>query len=84
MTDVPPTPVSTLRRALEIGREAGLHYVYLGNVSDEVDTVCHACGQLLIRRSQFAVLENRVASGSRCHHCGATVAGVGMDAASAQ
>jgi pyruvate formate lyase activating enzyme len=84
MTDVPPTPHSTLRRALEIGQEAGLHYVYLGNVSDEVDTVCHACGQLLIRRSRFAVLQNRVESGSRCPDCHATVAGLGMDATSSQ
>jgi pyruvate formate lyase activating enzyme len=60
MTDVPPTPVETLRRAREIGLEAGLRYVYLGNVPGEANTVCHACGKTLIRRSGYRILENQV------------------------
>jgi len=60
MTDVPPTPVETLDRAREIGLEAGLRYVYVGNVPGEVDTVCHKCGQILIRRLGYRILENRV------------------------
>jgi pyruvate formate lyase activating enzyme len=78
MTDVPPTPVATLRRAEQIGREAGLHYVYVGNVREDADTFCPACGELLIRRSLMQVADNRVPPESRCPHCGATVAGVGM------
>jgi pyruvate formate lyase activating enzyme len=78
MIDVPPTPISTLRRAEEIGREAGLHYVYLGNVGEEANTFCHVCSQLLIRRSPHETMENRVAPESRCPSCGTTVAGVGM------
>ncbi len=78
MTAVPPTPVATLRRAEQIGRDAGLQYVYVGNVREDADTYCHACGELLIRRALMAVSENRVQLESRCPRCGATVAGVGM------
>ncbi len=78
MTDVPPTPVETLRRAREIGLEAGLRYVYVGNVAAEANTVCHACGHMLIRRSGHRILENHVQSDGRCPNCGTPVAGIGM------
>jgi pyruvate formate lyase activating enzyme len=77
MTDRPPTPLETLRRAQEIGLEEGLHYVYLGNVEDEGDTLCHHCRQVLIRRSGYRIAENHVRDG-RCPACGTPVAGVGM------
>jgi pyruvate formate lyase activating enzyme len=78
MTSVPPTPVSTLQRAREIGLEAGLHYVYVGNVPGEANTYCHECGRLLIRRSGYWILENHVQPDGRCPDCGTPVAGVGM------
>jgi pyruvate formate lyase activating enzyme len=78
MTHVPPTPVATLQRAREIGVEAGLRYVYVGNVPGEENTLCHACGRLLIRRVGHQILENYVRSGARCPECGTLVAGVGM------
>jgi len=78
MSDVPPTPLATLRRAREIGLEEGLRYIYVGNVPDEESTYCYKCGRLLIGRSGFCVMENVVRDG-RCPECGAPVAGVGMD-----
>jgi len=78
MTDVPSTPVETLRRARGIGLEAGLRYVYVGNVPGEANTVCHECGKTLIRRSGYRILENHVQPGNRCPACGTPVAGVGM------
>ena len=78
MTDVSPTPVETLNRAREIGLEAGLRYVYVGNVPGEANTVCHKCGQILIRRLGYRILENRVQPNGRCPNCGMPVAGVGM------
>ncbi|MGC9347716.1 MAG: AmmeMemoRadiSam system radical SAM enzyme [Anaerolineae bacterium] len=78
MTDVPPTPIETLRRAQEIGLEAGLRYVYVGNVAGEANTFCHKCGKLLIRRSGYWILENHVQPDGRCPECGTVVAGVGM------
>jgi pyruvate formate lyase activating enzyme len=78
MIDVPSTPVETLRRARQIGLEAGLRYVYVGNVPGEANTVCHACGKRLIRRSGFRVVEDHVGSDGRCPDCGASIAGVGV------
>ena len=78
LTDVPPTPAETLRRAQEIGKEAGLRYVYVGNLPGEANTVCHECGELLIRRYGYQIRENHVAEGDRCPNCGTPVAGVGM------
>ncbi len=79
MNDVPPTHVSTLERARGIGLEAGLRYVYIGNVPGEANTSCHACGRLLIRRSaHFGILENHVGPEGNCPDCGMWVAGVGI------
>lgn len=75
MADMPPTPISTLRRAQEIGLEAGLRYVYMGNVLGEENTTCHKCGRLLIRRVGFYVVENHIRDG-RCPYCGTPVSGV--------
>ena len=75
-TDRPPTPVSTLRRARRIGLEAGLKYVYLGNVPGEgEDTHCPSCGETLIRRHGFYILQNRLREG-RCPSCGTEIPGV--------
>ncbi len=74
----PATPLATLQRAREIGQEAGLRYIYVGNVPGEENTHCHACDQLLIRRSGFWVLENHVRPDGTCPRCGTAVAGVGM------
>ncbi|MBN1552524.1 AmmeMemoRadiSam system radical SAM enzyme [bacterium] len=79
MTDVPPTPFSTLQKAREIGLEAGLHYVYKGNISGEENTLCHNCGYLLVRRSGYSILENNIGRNRRCPSCGTLVAGVGMN-----
>lgn len=80
MTDRPPTPVETLQRAQEIGLDAGLRYVYLGNVAGESSTACHHCGRSLIRRRGYRIAENQV-RGGRCPRCGTRVAGVGMEGA---
>ena len=72
----PPTPVETLERARRIGRDVGLHYVYLGNVPGEgEDTHCPSCGAVVVRRAGYFVWENRL-SGGTCPSCGAPVDGV--------
>jgi pyruvate formate lyase activating enzyme len=77
MTDVPPTPASALHRAARIGLEAGLRYVYSGNVPGDPweNTACPECGRWLVRRRGFRVTENRVEDG-RCPVCRAVIAGV--------
>src|SRR3972149_1687756 len=71
MTAVPPTPLATLQRAREIGLEAGLHFVYLGNLAPGEgggDTVCPGCAVPPIRRrgsSGGAVPPRRRVAGGR-------------------
>ena len=77
LMNVPPTPPSAIHRARDIGREAGLQYVYTGNLpGDEGEnTACHACGEGLIERWGFSVGKNRIRNGT-CPACGAAVPGV--------
>jgi pyruvate formate lyase activating enzyme len=78
MIDLPPTSAAVLEQARKIGLEAGLRYVYVGNVPGEENTYCHSCGRLLIRRSGYSILENNIEPDQRCPDCSAKVAGVGM------
>ncbi len=77
LTDLPPTPVATLERAWEIGRGAGLNYVYLGNVPGHPgeNTVCPGCGEILIRRVGFQIIKNRLDNGT-CPDCQRSIPGV--------
>lgn len=71
------TPAATLIRAMEIGYEAGLKYVYTGNIPgiEGESTKCPACKKLLIDRTGFAVNSNLI-EGSKCPYCGAVIDGV--------
>ncbi|SFV53844.1 COG1180: Radical SAM, Pyruvate-formate lyase-activating enzyme like [hydrothermal vent metagenome] len=53
MQDTPPTPLHTLLMAKEIAKEAGLEYVYLGNVLYDSATYCKKCGEILIQREGY-------------------------------
>ena len=77
LDDIPATPVDTLRKAGRIGKEAGLKYVYEGNVPGEEreNTHCPSCGKLLIRRFGFEIAENRLRN-SACPDCGSEIDGV--------
>lgn len=69
------TPLSALRNAREIGKKHGLLYVYMGNVFEGNDTMCHVCGGLLIKRHIFNIQSYRIEKNS-CPSCGAKVPGV--------
>ena len=79
LTDRPRTPVSTLRRARDIGRAAGLRYVYEGNVPGEggENTYCPSCSAVLIKRFGYAIETNIISSGA-CPDCGTTIAGIDL------
>jgi len=79
MTDRSRTPVATLRRARQFGLDAGLRYVYEGNVPGEggENTCCPGCGELLIKRHGFSVKKNRIEMG-KCPECAAVIDGVEM------
>lgn len=80
MLDEPPTSAETLQRAAEIGQEAGLRYVYAGNLPGRVgsleDTHCPKCAKRLIQRRGYRILENRVAADGKCPDCGEILPGV--------
>jgi pyruvate formate lyase activating enzyme len=81
MRGVPPTPRATLRRARRLAEEAGLHYVYVGNVHDEQaeSTYCPGCGALLIGRDWYVLTHWELAVDAQgrgaCARCGAAVPG---------
>jgi pyruvate formate lyase activating enzyme len=79
MLDVPPTPLETLRRVADLGREAGLVHVYVGNAPELglEDTHCAGCGRLLIERRAYDV-QVRLAPGGSCPGCGRVLAGRGV------
>jgi pyruvate formate lyase activating enzyme len=80
MTDPANTDTRTLLRAAEVGREAGLRYVYAGNLPGRVDeyenTYCTNCSKLLIRRSGYVIEEYHVAASGTCPACGTALPGI--------
>jgi len=76
LTDVPSTPAASIRMARDIGIEAGLKYVYEGNIPGEEkeDTFCPECKELLIKRFGFSVMKNIIID-SKCPKCGAKISG---------
>jgi len=72
------TSVEMLLKAADIGNQAGLNFVYAGNVpgrvGDHEDTFCPACKRSLVERYGFRVMKNRLA-GSACPSCGSKVPG---------
>jgi pyruvate formate lyase activating enzyme len=77
LTDRAATPLKTLTEAREIGLQAGLKYVYTGNVpgNDGENTYCPGCGEIVIERWGFQVGKIRIKDG-RCTLCGAEIEGV--------
>ncbi len=78
MTDRGRTPAETLLRAQEMGKQAGLQFVYLGNLPGQLegseDTRCPGCGDTLIARRGFHVLADRLRQGA-CPACGEAIPG---------
>jgi pyruvate formate lyase activating enzyme len=79
MTDPDNTTASTLIRAAEIGQEAGLHYVYAGNLPGQVgsyeNTMCPGCGMVLIERLGYVILGYHLTADGGCPRCGTVLPG---------
>ncbi len=75
-TDSTATSVAALQRAFEIGKAAGLHYVYLGNVpgAKSENTHCYKCGKTLIERAGYGKVANHIEN-SKCPGCDTEIAG---------
>lgn len=80
MNDRRPTPIDTLKRAYEIGKKAGLRYVYLGNVpgDDTESTFCYECDEILIKRTGYTVESNSITNKGTCPKCATVVDGIDM------
>jgi pyruvate formate lyase activating enzyme len=77
VTNLPQTPVETIERSREIALEAGVHYVYAGNVLGHPaeNTYCHSCHERLIHRYGFYIRSNVIKDG-KCPKCGTAIPGV--------
>jgi len=80
LKNLPPTPVETLERARETALEAGLKFVYLGNVPGHPgeNTYCPKCGRVVIGRAGYSLTEMNLKSG-HCRFCGREIPGVWSD-----
>jgi len=76
-THLQQTPIESLRRAVDIGHEAGLLHIYMGNAwgAGGEDTLCSSCGRVVQRRRGFTT-ENVGMQGGSCRACGTPIAGV--------
>ncbi|MFB3814267.1 MAG: AmmeMemoRadiSam system radical SAM enzyme [Terriglobales bacterium] len=79
MTDPPATPVETLLRAAEHGKQAGLHFVYAGNLPGEVgdleNTRCPSCHELLVERWGYFIRNYRLTPDCNCPRCATAIPG---------
>ena len=73
-TDSEPTPINLLKKAKEIGRKAGLRYLYLGNVLEDSSTYCYSCQDLVIKRDYLNTLSLRL-DDNKCPKCGVVIDG---------
>ena len=83
MTEPDNTPAKTLLRASEIGREAGLNYVYAGNIPGHVgeyeSTFCPNCNQIVVHRTGYVITDYHLTSEGKCPNCGTKVPGLWPD-----
>jgi pyruvate formate lyase activating enzyme len=77
MEDLESTPQEILNQAYEVGKNAGLRYVYLGNVGKGNNTYCYQCHRLLIERFGFSIEAYQVKEG-HCPDCNSSIDGVGL------
>ena len=83
MTDPISTPAKTLLRAAEIGQEAGLNYVYAGNLPGRMGeyehTFCPQCHATLVERYSYIIKDYHITAQGKCPECGAQIPGVWTD-----
>ena len=77
LTNLPSTPVESLERARNAAMEAGVKYVYIGNVPGHAGnhTYCSRCGEIVVGRVGYAIREYHIVDGV-CEFCGEPIAGV--------
>ncbi|MBT9175340.1 MAG: Pyruvate formate-lyase 1-activating enzyme [candidate division WS2 bacterium] len=78
LTNLPLTPIKTLEKAREIAKDIGLKYVYIGNVAGHEgnNTYCPKCNAVIIRRTHFVLIENKVGKEGVCKFCKTKIVGI--------
>lgn len=80
MTENPNTTAEQLIRVCEIGREAGLRYIYAGNLPGRVgrweNTYCPSCDEMLVARHGYFIQEMKVSPGGTCPVCATVIPGI--------
>jgi pyruvate formate lyase activating enzyme len=83
MTEPHPTPVKTLQRAAEIGQEAGVKFVYAGNLPGSLreyeNTHCPGCQALLVERTGYVIYKYQLTETGTCPKCGTKIPGLWTD-----
>lgn len=76
----PATPTGALKMAGDIGQEAGLHFVYAGNLPGKVgsleDTFCPSCQTRLIQRKAYSIIDYQITPSGTCPNCNTKIAGI--------
>jgi len=77
LKNLPPTPIKTLDTAYQIAKDAGINYVYVGNVPGHIheNTVCLSCNSDLIVRNGYHIVKNTLKNG-KCPDCSTPIQGV--------
>ncbi|MCC7373240.1 MAG: AmmeMemoRadiSam system radical SAM enzyme [Verrucomicrobiales bacterium] len=77
LTELPPTPPSTVRKARRWAMEAGLRYVYTGNIRDPAGqtTTCPRCQATLVARDGYELRRWGLTPDGACAECGEKVPG---------
>lgn len=76
LSQLPPTPASVLKKALQTAKNEGLNHVYIGNLpGGNQDTFCPHCKEMVVQRRGFSVLANHISNG-KCGYCGKAISGV--------
>lgn len=75
MQELPPTEIKYLEKAHKIARDAGMKYVYIGNVptADGENTYCPECGETVIQRDGFSVMSDKIKETRKCPRCKADI-----------
>lgn len=75
MQELPPTEIKYLEKAHKIARDAGMKYVYIGNVptADGENTYCPECGETVIQRNGFSVMSDKIKETRKCPRCKADI-----------
>lgn len=77
MTNLPFTPISTLKEAKKVAMDSGLNHVYIGNVPQlyEQNTICPQCKKIVIKRYGYTIEENNLKN-EKCKYCQYEIYGI--------